>query len=302
MQFLIVGTGGVGGALAGFLAKGGQDVACIARGEHLKVIREQGLRLQSDLLGDDVYRIPSYDAEEYEGKADVIFLCVKGYGVAEVVSLLERASHEGTLIIPLLNGFGIGNSLSEQLPQCRVADGCVYISSYIQEYGKIRHEGKFFRIVWGSRITQPLEKKLLSDISERLTHCGIKVEVSNDIRRDTFIKWAFISAMACTGAYYDVPMGAVQVAGEAHTLFEGLSAESGALARAMGIVLPQDTVEYNLSLLSKMDAGTTASMQKDLAAGKPAELQSLLFDMIERGKAHHVPMPYYEQVAQRFAR
>ena len=48
-KFLIIGTGGVGGSIAGFLALAGKDVTCIARGKHLKAIREKGLHLKSDL-------------------------------------------------------------------------------------------------------------------------------------------------------------------------------------------------------------------------------------------------------------
>ena len=45
-KFLIIGTGGVGGSIAGFLALAGKDVTCIARGKHLKAIREKGLHLK----------------------------------------------------------------------------------------------------------------------------------------------------------------------------------------------------------------------------------------------------------------
>ena len=41
-KYLIVGTGGVGGSIAGFLALAGKDVTCIARGKHLEAIREKG--------------------------------------------------------------------------------------------------------------------------------------------------------------------------------------------------------------------------------------------------------------------
>ena len=34
MKYLVVGTGGVGGSIAGFLALAGKDVTCIARGKH----------------------------------------------------------------------------------------------------------------------------------------------------------------------------------------------------------------------------------------------------------------------------
>ena len=36
MNYLIIGTGGVGGCIAGFLALAGKDVTCIARGKHLE--------------------------------------------------------------------------------------------------------------------------------------------------------------------------------------------------------------------------------------------------------------------------
>ena len=48
-KFLIIGTGGVGGSIAGFLALAGKDVTCIARGKHLEAIREKVLHLKSDL-------------------------------------------------------------------------------------------------------------------------------------------------------------------------------------------------------------------------------------------------------------
>ena len=52
MNYLIIGTGGVGGSIAGFLALAGRKVTCIARGEHLEAIRARGLHLKSDLKGE----------------------------------------------------------------------------------------------------------------------------------------------------------------------------------------------------------------------------------------------------------
>ena len=51
-NYLIVGTGGVGGSIAGFLALGGKQVTCIARGAQLEAIRQHGLHLKSDLKGE----------------------------------------------------------------------------------------------------------------------------------------------------------------------------------------------------------------------------------------------------------
>lgn len=84
MNYLIIGTGGVGGCIAGFLALAGKDVTCIARGKHLEAIRRQGLHLKSDLKGEHFLRVKACTAEEYRGKADVILVCVKGYSIDSI--------------------------------------------------------------------------------------------------------------------------------------------------------------------------------------------------------------------------
>ena len=62
MNYLIIGTGGVGGCIAGFLALAGKDVTCIARGKHLEAIRRQGLHLKSDLKGEHFLRVKAWHA------------------------------------------------------------------------------------------------------------------------------------------------------------------------------------------------------------------------------------------------
>ena len=71
LRYLIAGTGGVGGSIAGFLSLAGKDVTCIARGAHLQAIQQDGLKLKSDLKGEHALRINTCTAEEYNGKADV---------------------------------------------------------------------------------------------------------------------------------------------------------------------------------------------------------------------------------------
>ena len=111
LKYLIAGTGGVGGSIAAFLALAGKDVTCIARGGHLAALRENGLKLHSDLKGEHTLDVPAYTAEEYAAlassadayKADVIFVCVKGYSVDSITELIRHAAHKDTVVIPILN-------------------------------------------------------------------------------------------------------------------------------------------------------------------------------------------------------
>ena len=45
MKYLVIGTGGTGGLIGGFLAKNQLDITLIACGEHLKAIQNQGLTI-----------------------------------------------------------------------------------------------------------------------------------------------------------------------------------------------------------------------------------------------------------------
>ena len=47
MRIAIFGTGGAGGYFGAQLARSGEDVVFIARGEHLQAIRTQGLHVET---------------------------------------------------------------------------------------------------------------------------------------------------------------------------------------------------------------------------------------------------------------
>lgn len=300
MKYLIAGTGGVGGSIAGFLSLAGKDVTCIARGAHLQSIQTNGLKLKSDLKGEHTLRIPATTAEEFNGKADVIFVCVKGYSVDSIVELIKRAAHKDTVVIPILNVYGTGPRIQKLVPEVTVLDGCIYIVGFVSGTGEITQMGKIFRLVYGAHRGTVVKPGLLEAIQQDLQEAGIKVDLSPDINRDTFIKWSFISAMAVTGAYYDVPMGEVQKPGKIRDTFIGLSTESAALGKKLGVEFPEDPVSYNLKVIDKLEPESTASMQKDLARGHDSEIQGLLFDMIAAAEEQGIDIPTYRMVAEKF--
>lgn len=308
LKYLIAGTGGVGGSIAAFLALAGKDVTCIARGEHLAAIRENGLQLHSDLKGEYALRVPAYTAEEYTAlvstsadyKADVIFVCVKGYSVDSITELIKSAAHEHTVVIPILNVYGTGPRIQRLVPGVTVLDGCIYIVGFVSGRGEITQMGKIFRLVYGAHRSTIVSRETLEAVQRDLQESGIKADISDDIDRDTFVKWSFISAMAVTGAYYDVPMGEVQKPGEVRNTFIGLSQESAALGRKQGIAFKEDIVQYNLKVIDKLAPESTASMQKDMAKGHQSEVQGLLFDMITAAEEQGIEVPTYRMVAEKF--
>ena len=95
-------------------------------------------------------------------------------------------------------------------------------------------------------------------------------------------------------------MGEVQKPGKIRDTFIGLSTESAALGKKLGIEFPEDPVGYNLKVIDKLDPQSTASMQKDMAKGHESEVQGLLFDMITAAEEQGIDVPTYREGAKKF--
>ena len=89
MKYLIIGAGGTGGAIGGFLARAGKDVTFIDKGVHLEKIKTSGLYLETP-NGEYMISAPAYSTSEYSDVPDVIFVCVKGYSLDEVLPFIEK--------------------------------------------------------------------------------------------------------------------------------------------------------------------------------------------------------------------
>ncbi len=301
MKYLVIGTGGVGGSIAAFLHLAGKDVSCIARGKALEAMRLNGMKFHSTLKGDHIIPVDVHGADDYNGKADVIFVTVKGYSIDETGPVISKCAGPDTIVIPVLNVYGTGARIAATAPGVNVLDGCIYIVGFKSGTGEITQMGEIFHLVYGVPRGHKVEPELLAKINADLTEAGIKVTLSDDIDRDTFIKWSFISAMALTGAYYDIPMGPIQHDGPERDTFIGLSRESEALGHKLGIDFGCDLVKHHLDVIDSLAPESTASLQKDLKAGHESEIQGQLFDIIERARAAGIATPVYNLVAEHFA-
>lgn len=304
--------------MAAFLALAGHEVVCIVRGRHKEALLAQGLRFHSDIKGECVIPCRAVrgdeaasstngtpclgisSAEEYDGKADLILVCVKGYSIGSVADCIVRSAAPHTVVLPILNVYGTGPRIARVCPGVRVIDGCIYIVGFVNAPGEVTQMGKVLKLVFGARLSDGVSTDELEAVRTVLSGAGIKAILSDDINRDTFAKWGFISAMACTGAYFDATMGALQHPGPERELFTALTRESTALGHTLGIVFREDPVEANLRIIDALAPETTASLQKDLACGHDSEIQGQLFDLLEACEAHGVDAPAYRKVARKF--
>lgn len=299
MKYLIIGAGGTGGSIGAYMTEAEKDVTLIARGMHLKKMQDEGLKMDTTRKGNyTVSPIKSTDMEHYNECPDIIFVCVKGYSLKEVVPFIRHVADKNTIVIPILNIYGTGSRLQEELPHLLVTDGCIYVAAEIKEPGTIWLNGDIFRIVYGVREKKELRPELL-EVAKDLRESGIEGILSDNIRRDALQKFAYVSPMAACGLYYHVSAGEVQITGEPRDTFVKLMKEVDALAVAMGIPFLADIVTTNLQILDTLNPTASTSMQRDIYAGKPSEIDGLIYEVVRMGRKYGVPTPTYEMVEKK---
>lgn len=296
MKYLIIGAGGTGGAIAGYMGNAGKDVTVIARGEHLKTIQKQkDLRI---IRPEDEFFAPvkAADMEHYEETPDVIFVCVKGYSIDDTIPFIRRIAKRETIVIPILNIFGTGAVMQEKLPEILVTDGCIYVASEKKEPGVILMSGLILRVVFGVRKKEEYRTEL-EQIKKDLDESGITGILSDNIQRDALLKFSYVSPQGACGLYYGIPAGPMQKPGKYRDTFAELVHEIDLLAHAMGIRFEEDIVKRNLAILDDLIPEMTTSMQKDIAAGQASEIDGLIYRVVRMAREYGVSLPTYEKIA-----
>src|SRR5659263_180806 len=109
IKIAIIGLGGVGGYYGGLLAKQYADnpeveIYFVARGEHLKKVQENGLKLITDKGTFQVHPTLATDNVTEIGMADYIIMTPKSYDLDSTVAQIKPCVVANTVILPLLNG------------------------------------------------------------------------------------------------------------------------------------------------------------------------------------------------------
>lgn len=302
MEYVIFGAGGTGCAIGFYLAKAGKDVTIIARGENLRALMEDGLEIRH-LWNNTKETIPveALSEEDYRGTPDVIFICVKGYSIEDVIPFIKKHAGPDTVIIPILNIYGTGGELQKKLPGFYVLDGCIYVSASRIAPGVLVQHGPILRIVFGARRNQEA-RPILSEIEKDITVDGIQGILSQNIERDCLEKFSYVSPIGAAGLYYHATAGDFQREGRERELFKSMIREISTLADAMGFPFEKDYVDINLCILSGLSPDADTSMQRDVASGHRSEIDGLVHQVVRLSEQYHIHLPMYQMADEELRR
>jgi 2-dehydropantoate 2-reductase len=310
MNITIIGAGAIGGHIAAKLAAAGERVTVVARGEHLKAIRERGLKLKEN--GEEsVARVQATDRIAEAGGADLVVLGVKAHQLTPIAAEVASIVTPSTMLMMTQNGFpwwyffkhggpheGVqlesvdpGGMITRHLPTDAVVAAISYQAAEIESPGVIRHiEGHRFPVaeIDGQRTER------IAALSELFTRAGFKSPVLADVRSEIWMKlWGnltFNPISALTHATLEDLCRFPQT----RALATAMMREAQAVGEAFGIRF-RLSIEKRIAGAESIGAHKT-SMLQDIEHGRAPEIDALLGSVIELARLVNMPTPHLEAV------
>lgn len=313
----IFGAGAVGSFMAAHLVRSGvAEVSVIARGEHLRAIRQDGIRLQSPQDSFEARPHAATDQPSTLPQQDIVFVTLKAMAqspcAADIAGLLDAGGHAvfaGNGIpwwwkhgspqpapLPLIDA---GGALWQQPGPARVLGCVIYSANELVAPGVVRNSGN----------NRWLLGEPAGGVSERLVRtvdlmkqAGLGAEVSNDIRRDFWAKLLRNITSNPLCALTRLPLDGMASEPGLMALAGRLLDEVTALAQANGCDIAAQATATRESLrhgggsASAPFKGMKPSMLQDVLAGRPMEVEAILGQVQLLARESATPTPVLDML------
>jgi 2-dehydropantoate 2-reductase len=302
----IVGAGAIGGFLGARLARSGVDVTLVARGPHLKAMRESGLRV-IDSSGEWTVPVEATDDFTAMRDAGAVFVTLKAHSVPPVAERLAVNLGRDTIVVSAQNGIpwwyfqryggeleGIhlasvdpGGVVANAIDPQRVIGCVVYPATSLASPGVIRHvEGERFSLgeLDGSQSARILE------LSQMLGGAGLKAPVQQRIRSELWLKLLGNAVFNPLSALTRASLGDIAQSPLVADVVRSAMEEADGVARRLGIEIPI-SIDQRIKGAARVGEHKT-SMLQDLEAGRPMEIDALTGSVVELGDRLGVPVPH----------
>ncbi len=288
MKIGIIGTGGVGGYFGARLASSGNDVTFIARGEHLKAIKKNGLIVKS-IKGDlTIDSAKASDKLEDLADCELIILGTKAYHVKDIAKGLSTVLNKKALILPLQNGVLATEELTEYFDKKQILGGLCIIFSNIESPGVINHMGLEPSITFGE-IDNTIKERTL-EIKTVFENADITCKLTDDIEAALWKKFILI-CLSGFGTISNTGYGLVRETPETRQMLIDSLTEVSEIAKAKDIKLDNDIVEKSIAYVDTYPPEAMSSLSRDVLSGKQSEIEYQNGTVVRFGKELGIDTP-----------
>ena len=310
MNITVIGAGAIGGHIAAKLAAAGESVKVVARGQHLKAIRERGLILKEG--GEDIVaRVEATDHIADAGGADLIVLAVKAHQLTPIAAHIASIVEPATMVMTTQNGIpwwyflkhggaheGVrlesvdpGGVIAGHLPIDAVVAAISYQAAEIESPGVIRH-------IEGHRL--PLAEidgrktERIAALSELFTRAGFKSPVITDVRTEIWTKlWGNLTFNPVSALSHATLEDICRFL-PTRALATEMMREAQTVGEAFGIRF-RLSIEKRIAGAESIGAHKT-SMLQDIEHGRAIEIDALLGSVIELARMAKVATPHLDAI------
>jgi 2-dehydropantoate 2-reductase len=287
----VLGPGGVGGLVAGALARAGGPVTVVARDATAEAIRRDGIHVDSVMLGE--FSVRPEVVTRLAEPVGVLVVATKATGLE---AALERVDGEPALVVPLLNGLDHVARLRERFGTRAVA-GSIRVESHVTRPGHLVHSSPWVEISMAS--AEAARRSPMEDFAQRLTNAGIPAAVYDS---EAFVMWrklVRLCSLALTTTAFDAPLGEIRSDPPLRAALHDCLREVAAVARAEGVEIDPEKIAAQLD---EDHPGLDSSMHRDLVAGREPELDAIAGAVLRAAVPHNIDCPTIASLAAQVAK
>jgi 2-dehydropantoate 2-reductase len=279
MRHAILGAGGVGGLVGGALAKAGHPVTLLVRTGRRDHYPGR-LSVESETLGS--FEAPVQVADLLDEHFDVVWITVKATALEAALTAVPSEILNDSVLVPLLNGVDHVGQLRKSYGAERVLPGTIRVEAEQIGPGRVRHLSAFANVQVAPR---PATQARAEALCEELRGAGLGCEVRDDEVTMLWSKLCFLAPFALATTAAGGPVGVVRSDPDWWTRLEGCVKEACAVALGEGSKVGPEPI---LATLKGAPDGFRSSMQKDVAAGRPPEVEAIAGPILRGGTEHGI--------------
>jgi 2-dehydropantoate 2-reductase len=279
MRYAVLGAGGVGGLVGGALAKAGHDVTLLVRPGRRDLYSER-LSVQSEALGN--FEAPVRVADWLDEHFDVVWIAVKATALELALSTIAPEVLGDGVLVPLLNGVDHVQRLRDRYGAEQVLPGTIRVEAEQIGPGRVRHLSEFADV---QVAPNPATRERTETLCEELRDAGLGCEVQDDEATMLWSKLCFLAPFALATTASEGSLGVVRADAGRWASLEQCVNEACAVGVAEGAKVAPEPI---LATLKEAPEGFRSSMQKDVAAGRPPELEAITGPILRGGTEHGI--------------
>jgi 2-dehydropantoate 2-reductase len=292
MTILVVGAGATGGYFGARLAQAGRDVTFLVRPHRAAQLRQRGLRIVGPGAGDAAGQ-PVWPklvmAGELTSHAEVVLLSVKATALEAAIADFAPAVGPRTAVVPFLNGMAHLAPLSKRFGEPAVLGGVVVVVTQLNDEGDVVQFGPQASLTIGAQ--DGARTTRVENAYDLLSGAGFDASISDEIIARMWQKWVFIATVGAMTCLMRGTVGEIVAVPGGRDLGPAILAEASAVATAAGYPVPADAIASTTQLVTKAGSPANASLSRDVAEGRPTEVEQVLGDLARRGADHGVKTP-----------